>query len=275
MRGGQSGSSVPRGYFCPLKGFFPVDPSAALGCELAQTPPGWQDEGGGSTSAHARHPRTLPGSHRGPGLLPAGRLGTRRPRRASPPDPPRPAWPACRLTSAKPSTAQTPSAPPWLSRPNRENGEAARAPPPPPRPARDTRPAHRPALLEGGGPRPPAPSALVQPGLTPRADSAVATGCSGHTLRILCPAKPGSPGPPDAAVPARRADAGRRTAGSLPPSRAGPAQRAVSSSLPGPTGRPPKARATAASLSEREDAPTTASPRQAGRGLAATSPKKP
>ena len=54
-------------------------------------PPGWQDWGGVGAA-----PARLPGGPglgalRGPGFLPAGGLGTRHPRRVSPPGPPRPA----------------------------------------------------------------------------------------------------------------------------------------------------------------------------------------
>lgn len=133
------------------------------------------------------------GARSGPGLLPAGRLGTLHPRTASPPDPPRPAWPACRSTSAKPSGAQTPSAPPWLSGEWGEWGSgpgAAACPAPPGTP----RPAHGPARGGGGGSR--------LPPLLPASPSPPSRLCNatphpqrpqrgGHPLRMLRPPTPG------------------------------------------------------------------------------------
>lgn len=152
---------------------------------------------GGSTSAHAPPSFALPprGSHRGQGLLPAGRSGIRRPRRASPPGPLHPAWPACRSTSARPSAAQIPSAPPWLSHPNGENGEVSWVPLLPPlsqpqghslrAPPRTQTPAHRPAQ-SGEGDTPPPSLSLDSAALTPStdSDSAAAPGCSSHTLSM-------------------------------------------------------------------------------------------
>lgn len=115
-----------QGHCCPRKASSPRSP-VCLGLWTGTDAPGagrmgrrcarggW---GGrkGSTSAQAQHPPPPPigGASQRPRLLPAGRLGTRRPRRASPPSPLHPAWPACRSTSARPSAARTLSAPPWL-----------------------------------------------------------------------------------------------------------------------------------------------------------------
>lgn len=63
-------------------------------------------------------------------------------------------------------------------------GAAATTPPPlPPRPARDTETGPPTSPLWGRGSRP-APSAFMQRHLTPNADSAAATVCGGHTLRL-------------------------------------------------------------------------------------------